>query len=174
MSARTARQALEDVVQRLQQSISCVSPTVLGYRSEVSDIYVIVPREQGPRERYTRLPGGSGLSFSASYRAFQASGERRWTANIATYRYGLYDRDGREILSYHWHPDGHSHVTTPHLHLGGGGASWRIDLSKAHVTTGMVTLEAVLLLAIEDLALDIAPLRADWRDILTRPHDNAP
>lgn len=75
------------------------------------------------------MPDGSGLSFSASYRVLQVAGRRAWTATIASYRYGLCDRDGREVLSYHWHPNTHSHVTTPHLHLGGGVASWRFDLS---------------------------------------------
>jgi hypothetical protein len=33
--------------------------------------------------------------------------------------------------------------------------------------TGKVTLEAVLLLAIEELDLGVQPLRPDWRAILT-------
>jgi len=38
----------------------------------------------------------------------------------------------------------------------------------------MVTLEAVLLLAIEELALDVQPLRADRRAILTGTRDDIP
>ena len=45
--------------------------------------------------------------------------------------------------------------------------SWRPDVAKGRLPTGQVTLESVLLLAIEELTLDVAPLRADWRDILT-------
>ncbi len=59
-------------------------------------------------------------------------------------------------------------MTTPHLHLGGGVAAWRPDFAKVHIPTGLVTLEDVLLLAIEELILDVEPLRADWRDILIR------
>jgi len=106
--------------------------------------------------------------FSTNYIVFQEPGERTWTATVSTYRYGLYDHNGREILSYHWHPDARSHVTTPHLHIGGGVAAWRPDLAKAHIPTGLMTLEDVLLLAITELALDVEPLRADWRAILTR------
>jgi len=51
-------------------------------------------------------------------------------------------------------------MTTPHLHLGGGVAAWRPDFAKAHIPTGLVTLEDVLLLAIEELILDVEPLRA--------------
>jgi len=147
--------------------MSCVSPMVLGYGSAASDVYVVTPRNQKPGERYVRLPGGSGFNVSVNYRVLYAADRRTWIATIASYRYGLYDRDGREVLSYHWHPDARSHVTTPHLHLGGGVASWRPDVAKAHLPTGQVTLEDVLLLAIEELTLDVAPLRADWRDILT-------
>lgn len=163
---------MEDITQRLQRSLSCVSPMVLGYGSAASDVYVVAPRNQKPGERYARLPGGSGLNFSVNYRARNASNRHTWTATIASYRYGLYDRDGREILSYHWHPDTYSHMTTPHLRLGGGVAVWRPDFAKAHIPTGHVTLEAVLLLAIEELALDVTPLRTDWRDILTHAHSN--
>lgn len=138
------------------------------------DTYDVSLRGQSPRERYVRLPGGSGIGFSVSYRVLRTPGERTWMATASTYRYSIFDRDGHEVLSYHWHPNSHSHVTTPHLHLGCGVASWRLDLSKAHIPTGMVTLEAVLLLTIEELALDIEPLRADWRGILTRAHDIAP
>jgi len=141
---------------------------VLGYGSAASDVYVVAPRNQKPGERYVRLPGGSSLNFAVNYRALHASDRRTWTATIASYRYGLYDRDGHEVLSYHWHPDTYSHMTTPHLHLGGGVAAWRPDFAKAHIPTGLVTLEDVLLLAIEELILDVEPLRADWRDILIR------
>lgn len=116
---------------------------VLGYGSAASDVYVVAPRNQKPGERYVRLPGGSSLNFSVNYRALHASDRRTRTATIASYRYGLYDRDGREVLSYHWHPDTYSHMTTPHLHLGGGVAAWRPDVAKAHIPTGYVTLEAV-------------------------------
>ncbi len=154
-------------MRRLQRAISCVSPAVLGSVPGALNTYDVSLRGQGPRDRYTRLPGGNALGFAVSCVVIQEPGERTWTARVSTYRYGLYDRNGREILSYHWHPDARSHVTTPHLHLGGGVASWRPDLAKAHMPTGRVTLEDVLLLAIEELTLDVAPLRADWRDILT-------
>lgn len=41
-----------------------------------------------------------------------------WDAETAAYEYRLSDQDDREILAYHWHPEGQSHVETPHLHLG--------------------------------------------------------
>ncbi len=105
-------------MRRLQRAISCVSPAVIGSVPGALNTYDVSLRGQGPRDRYTRLPGGNALGFAVSYVVIQEPGECTWTATVSTYRYGLYDRDGREILSYHWHPDARSHVTTPHLHLG--------------------------------------------------------
>ncbi len=158
----------------MQQSISCVSPAVVGYVPAAANTYSVSLRGQGSSERFLRLPGGSGVDFSTRYRVAQEPGERVWSATISAYRYSLSDHDGNEVLSYHWHPDTYSHVTTPHLHIGGGVAVWRPDLAKAHIPTGMVTLDAVLLLAIEELALDVQPLRAEWRAILTGTRDDIP
>jgi hypothetical protein len=66
------------------------------------------------------------------------------------------------VCAYHWHPVGASHVTSPHLHL--GGQIGDIDLSKLHFPTGAVALPDVLRFAIADLGVE--PLRADWRDLL--------
>ena len=70
--------------------------------------------------------------------------------------------DERLILSYHWHPNGRSRVKTPHLHV--GGRTTPVDLSKAHLPTGFVTLPAVIRMTITEFGVE--PLRADWRDVL--------
>ena len=69
------------------------------------------------------------------------------------------------ILAYHWHPVGVSPVTAPHLHL--GGQLMDVDVGKAHLPTGVVSLQAVLRLAIADLG--VAPLRDEWREVLATP-----
>lgn len=136
----------------------------MSYALEAPDTYGVALRGQGADKRFVRLSDGSGLGLAARYRVATVAGDRGWEAMLAAYRYDLWDRDGREMLSYHWHPVARSHVTTPHLHLGIGAASWRPELAKAHLPTGHVTLEDVLLLAIQDLG--VPPLRGDWRTIL--------
>jgi hypothetical protein len=89
---------------------------------------------------------------------------------IAGYQYALYDADDREILAYHWHPEGSSHVTAPHLHLGAGAEVGRRDLASALPPTGQITLEDVLRFAITDLG--VRPLRRDWSEILHRTRRN--
>jgi hypothetical protein len=89
-----------------------------------------------------------------------------WEIAIVGYQYTLLDADQPEILAFHLHPEGRSHVTTPHLHLGAGAGQLRSDLGAAHVPTGTVTLAAVARLAVEAFA--VRPMRPAWDQILGR------
>ena len=91
-----------------------------------------------------------------------------WLVEIVAYQYTLYDQDQREILAFHHHPEGPSHVTTPHLHLGAGAGQLRTDLLAAHVPTGSLTLAVIARLAIE--AFGARPLRSAWDTTLRRSH----
>jgi len=90
-----------------------------------------------------------------------------WRVRIVAYQYALLDDASREYLAYHWHPDGSSHVTQPHLHLGPAAGVAVPELAAAHLPTGPVSLAAVARLAIE--AFDVRPLRLDWAAVLGRP-----
>lgn len=79
------------------------------------------------------------------------------------YAYRL-DAPAGELIAYHWHPQGRSTVTSPHLHLGAGAELGFGRLQGAHVPTGRIAIEDVLRLSIDELA--VRPLRDDWRDIL--------
>jgi len=158
------------VVRRLQQAVSCVSTAVASYALEAPETYGVALRGQGPERRFVRLSDGSGLGLAAQYRVGTRAGGRGWAATLTAYRYDLWDRDGREILSYHWHPFARSPVTTPHLHLGVGVASWRPELATAHLPTGRVGLEDVLLLAIQGLG--VPSLRDDWYTILAHNQES--
>ncbi len=81
----------------------------------------------------------------------------------------LDNADGREIVAYHWHPDGRGHVRLPHLHLGAGAMVGRGERVKAHLLTGVVTPAVALLLAIESFG--VPPRRADWGARLHQAHD---
>ncbi len=80
-----------------------------------------------------------------------------------SYAYFLLRDDGREILAYHWHPEGRSHVTTPHLHLGAGAEAGWPGLQKTHLPTGSVVLPDLVELAI---GCGVAPRRRDWRGVV--------
>ncbi len=80
--------------------------------------------------------------------------------------YKLDHSDGREIIAYHWHPEGLSHERRPHLHVGAGFGSLRPEWHKAHLPTGHVSPTAILLLLIDQLG--VAPRRDDWPDVFAQ------
>lgn len=82
----------------------------------------------------------------------------------------LLDAEGRGLLAYHWRPEGPSQVVTPHLHV--GGRTSPLDLSKAHLPTGQVSLVAVVRMAITELGVE--PLRPDWLVVLDRAESAPP
>lgn len=63
------------------------------------------------------------------------------------YRYTFENAEGREIVSYHWHPT--SPVVDPHLHLGPAAQVGRPNLARAHIPTGSVGWAEILWLVRE-------------------------
>lgn len=107
------------------------------------------------------------LSVKMRYRIVRAEGERGpWKVSVAAYQYAFVDEAEREIVAYHWHPDGTSDVTTPHLHLEAGARVGRRDLAAAHIPTGRVSLESIVRLAIGGFF--VSPLRREWQSVLDR------
>lgn len=90
-----------------------------------------------------------------------------------TYQNALRDHAGRELLAFHWHPDGRSPVAFPHLHVSAAlrettpsGETAVLPLDKVHIPTGGLSVaDAVRLLIAE---LDIEAQTADWRRRLDR------
>ena len=114
-----------------------------------------------------RLDGSDlAIRITHHYRVVEASGPTgQWKVASAAYWYFLEEFEGREILSFHWHPNSRSHLTTPHLHLHQGAQVQQSALARAHVPTGRVALEEFLRMVITDF--EVKPLRPDWDDALT-------
>jgi hypothetical protein len=159
---RRADDAAESLIRALQRALSCVTPAVL------------IKEFAAPRQPHVattgrasvRLPGAQPLGFSVLVAYDLAPtdhpGHTSWTARIVGYAYELRSVDDRMILAFHWHPVGYSPVTWPHLHLGATIAG--IDLGKAHVPAGAVTLQEVIRFAIVDGGA--RPRRDDWDEVL--------
>lgn len=92
-----------------------------------------------------------------------ASAARDWRVRTVGYAYSLLRHDDREILAYHWHPDGRSHVTTAHLHLGAGAEVGWPGMRKTHLPTGPVMVPDLIELTIGS---GVRPRRSDWRSVL--------
>lgn len=90
-------------------------------------------------------------------------GNDGWEVEVVAYFYAL-ARDDEDVIVYHWHPYGRSSIRHPHLHVRADlqiGERW---LSKVHLPTGLVTLEDIIRLAIEDL--EAHALRDDWKRLI--------
>jgi hypothetical protein len=153
----------------LQRALSCVTPAVLTKEFTAPG----EPRVATTGRASVRLVGVQplGLATLIVYDVTPPDQPRgaSWTARLAGYAYEIRAADDRMILAFHWHPTGRSPITWPHLHLGTPIAN--IDLSKAHVPTGVVTLQDVVRFAIVDLG--VRPLRDDWSEVLTHSPDDS-
>ena len=121
---------------------------------------MVVALDRGEPVRL-RGPGRIHLRVRLRVRLSRAEPPRGlWDATTAAYEYRVSDQDDREIVAYHWHPAGQSHVQTPHLHLGPGAEIGHAPLLRAHLPTGDVPIQDVLRLAIETFEAESA--HHDW------------
>jgi hypothetical protein len=112
-----------------------------------------------------RLSGADlSLSVQVFARVSEQAGQAPWTVSTFGYSYALREPEGPEIIAYHWHPGRRSPIDFPHLHLGAGAGIGREELQKAHIPTGRVELEDVLLMAIREFG--VRSRRDDWQEIL--------
>ena len=169
MAGDTPAEAVRSLVDRVQRAISCLTRAVVDVRggywpSDEPHALTLGAGDPVP----IQAAQGLHLSVRLRYRVIQAEPPRGpWQTTTVAYEYRLSDRDDREIVAYHWHPEGMSHVTTPHLHLGPAAeVGWR-PLARAHLPTGRIALEEVLRLAIE--AFGARALRPDWDAVLRTP-----
>lgn len=77
--------------------------------------------------------------------------------------YAILDNAGDEAFAYHWHPDGRSDVTAPHLHIG-RAYCYGSAVIESHFPTGRVSFQQVVRFLLDDLAVNAR--RADARPIL--------
>src|SRR5262249_32309631 len=113
-----------------------------------------------PRTRGAAL----GARLSQNYRIVRAEGQfGPWKVKTTAYHYTLEEPEGREIISYQWHPTGRGALPYPHLHLGTASEVGCVEL-REHIPTGRVSLEQFLRFAIE--AFHVRIRRQDWRDVL--------
>jgi hypothetical protein len=92
--------------------------------------------------------------------------QAQWRVHSRAYSYELTAPDGRDFARYDWHPQGQDGedgaIDWPHLHA--RGYTRPVDVSRMHLPTGRVSLEAVIRLAIRDFK--VPPRRPDWQQVL--------
>ena len=169
MAGRTPAEAVNNYLAPLQRAISCVTNSVLNVRGGY---------HPAPAPHPLALAGGDpvplhsnpsiSLSVLQHYRIVEYEGPSGpWKVSIVSYYYSLEDAgedSGKREILYHWHPQGLSAVTFPHVHIRTGGQLGDTNIGGVHFPTGLIALEDVLRLAIREFGVD--PRRADWMDVL--------
>jgi hypothetical protein len=86
------------------------------------------------------------------------------------YMHAVQTIDDTEIIAFHWHPDGKSDVTFPHVHVGTTQLNPAGVISKKHhIPAPRMSVEGVLRFCIEQL--EVEPLRPDWSSVLADSED---
>jgi hypothetical protein len=165
LAARTPHAAVTAFSEAIQQAVSCITIARFqpeGYR----------PNEKpysGSLGHGRPVPVGSDeeitLKAVLRYRIVPDTGPvGGWTVRIVSYFYAIADSGGREFVAYQWDPFGRSPVTWPHMHLGSALGQVPRSFVRAHLPTGLVTLQDVIRVAIADLG--VPPRRLDWETVL--------
>lgn len=177
MAARTPREAVEEFLEPFTRAALCLTPQPLlasGRRpSDDPYSFSFVPRNvpvrlgrPDGRRRVDLFIGHLYLVDEVDVRP-----DQRWRARSVGYAYDVLDRDGREILTYHWHPE----VAEPdfaHLHLSGrmasldlGAGDEPVALGDMHLPTDHVTFAAIARLLIVEFGVESQ--RPDWESVLS-------
>jgi hypothetical protein len=153
LPGRTPRDAVEAYARPIQETLSCLTGAILGYAGgsyASSTAHTLCFRNHPVGRLYgTEL----GLFFSQQYSVIQqSSGEQEWKVQTRGYMYRLDDENGKEIFSYHWHPD-HDYPRHPHMHLKSGSGVSRRELWRTHMPTGRVAVESLALYLIDEFGV---------------------
>ena len=166
MTGRTPAEAVSNYIGSIQRLISCISDAVVSVEGGyyVSDTSHVLRLNQDRPVRLGRM-SGLWLTLKQYYHIVETEGLRvHWTIAIEGYEYTIVDSDGREILTYHWHPGGQSPIAFHHLHLEHGAEVGREELQTAHLPTGYVSVADIIRLLIVDFGA--TPQRGDWESVL--------
>lgn len=160
--SRSRRNAVEAFRLTLQQTVACVTPETLLVVQTPRNPDVLTATFPFQARGLVVLRGDQGeprlrCSVDHSFLLDPAV-----VVHSTGYAYHLYDLGGTELLGYHWHPQGAGARPEAHLHV--RATIGDAKLSRLHLPTGRVALEAFVRLMITEFG--IAPLQADWRRLL--------
>jgi hypothetical protein len=161
---RRPADALEDFQKTIRAIVALVTEVPVRDPERFNPSPVLVRSITFSPDRPVPLRGPSRIALLVRLRYRLADDDDGWWTQIVAYQYALLDQRGQEILAYHWHPEGPSHVVTSHLHLGAGAAVGRAELPAAHLPTGLIPVTAVVRLAVE--AFGVQPSRRQWAGVL--------
>lgn len=174
MAGRSPKEAVNNFIDPLQQSISCVTREILTFPH-------IAPKP-GAVYQFTLASGREALlkgrtpiamALSQRFEIVQTDDKEKGPYKTSTreYAYHLFDAE-RQHVWFHWHPS--NGVEMPHLHLGlrpktEGGIEAAAKFGgvlarKLHLVSSRISVEQVIRFAINEFEVD--RLREDWKSVL--------
>lgn len=175
MPGRTPYAAYEAFVEPLAAALAAIARAPIqctpGGKNELDKVHNLYIGRLGDRAYLPLTVRGTiNLELCARMQYMIILSERpesgKYRVTTCAYDYSIQQSDGRAVLDFHWHPEGESHETDPHLHI--GEAQLRNDAvltSKQHVPTGRVSFESIVRRLIES---GVPPICEDWQDRLEK------
>jgi hypothetical protein len=168
LPGRNAHEAREAFLVPLRRALSCITDAQLFVPGKSpGDLEALALSADPLRLRSGSRPDHTyvKLVIGHQFRVVQ-DGPTDWHVSTAQYEYYILDDDERELIAWHWHPG--SRITYPHLHAPAGTIT-----HKMHVPTGRVSIESVLRMLLNDLAVSPMPARTqDFSQILDESERN--
>jgi len=166
--------AIDGRIERLQALVGCITHARLLRQRRPREV-AVDPVLSVRGARISGVGGVSGLSLDVTITLRGGLGQRDDAPRrvvAAAYTYALRDRNGTELLAYHWHPgDDFLGPDDPHVHVSAAlrpalpnGDRAVLPLDMLHLATGAVSLTAFVRMLIEEFGA--RPLADDWRDRL--------
>lgn len=164
MPGRNPPEAFEAFLAPLRQTLSCITAAQWLYRpADPRELVQALTLSEDPLELRDTSGATLRLSLQQQYVVRRIGSDEPkqigpWKVSTRAYRYKLEDTDGRELISWHWHPRTAGLDARPHIHVPDG------PLGNRHLPTGRVGLESVVRFAL--LEMHVRPRRADWGQVL--------
>lgn len=152
MPGRTPRQAIDAFVGPLQAAVSSVTSEILITRGrDDTDVLELSIGGRGA----ARIRGEHDLTFEARlfFTVVPATGEAARAGPLRChtvgYQYEFRLHEGVRFLAFHYHPARPPSFTHIHVY-----ETAPVDLTKVHIPSGRVSLEAVIRLAITEFGVE--------------------
>ena len=146
----------------MQRAVACVSAGVVRFDPEPGATFglavatpMALPATNLPDVRVTVRQWVMPLTESDQ--------RRGWKAQLAGYSYRL-NSGQQELLLYHWHPQGPSHLVDPHLHPGPPLLAALGTKRAVHLPTGEIRLSDFVTMLIREFG--VRARRRDWRSVM--------
>jgi hypothetical protein len=152
-------QAVRNFIEPLNRDLSCVTKAVLvaSGSDPANQRHAVVLNNGNPVSLRSNPP--LWLTVLMHYKVVPAQGQfGPWKVSTAAYIYSIQDKQGHELLAYHWHPTSTPQYDYPHLHVHSG------VLAKLHLPTRPISLEEALRLLITQL--NVKPFKKEWEKVL--------